>query len=144
MQRGHATPVEKGRDPNEEKANAIAFPFTRDGNTVNATIEFRIRSLDSIFTFLGQLLRADLAGMDTIRLYTSPVSKLDTRLATFIAKSSSSGCFAYAVDDDGGGVCVPSASTENTKAVFALVSELTQLSLSPSDIPTSLTVKLTP
>jgi hypothetical protein len=134
---GHAAP-RTVTNATQDEGTELAFPFTRNGRMVLATLGFRMRPLIGAFTYLGQLL----SRQDTVVLYNaSAQSNGDRRLLTATPATDNANCFAFA---DLGNWCVPEQGGDNTKRVFSLLAELIQLNSTASDTPTSLTVRLTP
>jgi hypothetical protein len=125
-----------------ENKPPLMFPLTRGNRQILATLELWPRSLISIFIYLGKLVDAEPS--DLVTLYnTEAIAHGDRRLTTVLMNTPSIQCFA-AYSSYAGDFCVPYQDADNTKRMFGLLAELTALSFTANDIPTSLTVGLTP
>ena len=129
---------------------AFMFPFTRKNavsgkqDRVFASIDIRLRSVMAVYTYLGQLLRDRNQVEQLVTLYSvGSMAHGDDNILKIIDKSRSDSCFA-SVSVGRDDLCVPQDGADNSRRVFAILSELTALSQSASDVPTSLTVRLTP
>jgi hypothetical protein len=138
-----STPSNQGGSSSENGSD-IYFPFVRDAKEVEATIGIRPRSLLGVFLYLGRVLASETTGVNPVTLYSATENgDGDKKILTVVRGAGPDKCFAstYA---PGGQLCVPLEGADNSKRVFAIVSELISLSSTASDIPTSLTVRLTP
>jgi hypothetical protein len=138
--------------PVKDSSNAsvhFVFPDAEHPTVaVDQQIEAIPRSLAKIFTYLGQLVpsssppRFVAVPLFTTEAKAAEKSAAQARLLT-ISLDSSGECFTTA-EYFGETYCVPLRNTDNTKRVFTVLTELTTLSTSISDVPTSLTVRVTP
>jgi hypothetical protein len=110
-------------------------------HVVNQTIDLVRRSPVAIFLYLGRLLAT--SKMADVRLFTRDATDMgDEQILTIVADGTSP-CFAE-VDYLAQGFCVPARGAYNTKRLFLMLTLMTNLSTSPSDIPNTLSVRVTP
>jgi hypothetical protein len=122
-----------------------AFPFHytgMNGQQIKADIRLRPRSLYGVYTYLGRLL-LDTQKDEFVPVYTMEArSNGDTVL--FNARGGlARDCFA-ATSFGQGKYCIPASGADNTHRVFSLLTELTSLLQTASDIPNGVAVRLTP
>lgn len=122
----------------------VKFNFTRPGfEPMSGVLELVPRSLAGVFLYLGRIAIAPSHGQGLVPLYSAEArSNGDINMLT-TTNDTTDDCFAVAALGKER-YCVPSKDTDNTKRVFALLAELIALSSTASDIPTSLTVRVTP
>jgi hypothetical protein len=119
--------------------------FAYGPHIVKQTVEIVPRSTAGVFAYLGRLLAFSNVGR-FVKLYSVDASANgDRRLFTAVrtAVNILPECFA-AANLFGDQYCIPIAGTDNTKRMFQLLSELIALDSSANDVPTSLTVRVTP
>jgi hypothetical protein len=127
-----------------DDAHVHIFNFSRSGfKSTPAILEIKPRSLMGVFLYLGKIVTAPSHGRGLVPLYSPEASSNGDNNMLTTTEGLADNCFAVATLNKEH-YCVPAKDTDNTKRVFALLSELITLSSTASDIPTSLTVRLTP
>jgi len=116
------------------------------------TFKILTRSTNSIYQFLGRLLRqqrdhippsenAYLAGPEEVEPPTLSTQPGDPELLTIVPKQSSVPCFVHTYFFDGD-YCVPEYGAANTKRIFSLLAELLALKTSSSELAITPTVRV--
>jgi hypothetical protein len=118
------------------------YPFRKGNADVCIRLGFRMRSLMGVFKYLGKIMVASTQGNNLVTLYhAASRSNGDSALFTVRRRGSSGSCFA-AARSDRGEICVPLDGADNTRRMFALLSELVSLNQTATDVPASLTVRI--
>jgi hypothetical protein len=102
----------------------------------------RVRSVFGIFNYLGRILANKRGGDILIKDAPDSGNGKYTPLLE-ITKGDMGNCFS-AISFNGETYCVPQDGAENTKRVFALISQLLALKTQPGELPFTPTVRLTP
>jgi len=130
-------------DPAKSVAN-FPFPYVGpDGRKLYLSIQIKQRSLFSLYTYLGRSLIAELKSRPPTNVYTTEMRSLgDPALFQITAGQPLETCFVSTFVRSVP-YCVPAGAT-NSQQLFSLVTELTTLMQTSTDVPASLSVRLTP
>jgi hypothetical protein len=117
-------------------------PPSRLLTEVDQKVEIVPRSTAGVFSYLGRLLATNTG--ESVQLYSREAqANGDVHLLTTVTSNIFPACFVVA-NLFGDQYCVPARGSDNTKRMFQLLSELIALNSSANDVPTSLTVRVTP
>jgi hypothetical protein len=125
------------------KSSNANYSFNFPGQS-GVAITLNVRSPISVYGYLGKLLRLTNEGMKGAIQYYSPESaefKKQNSFFTVIKDKNISKCFVD-VEYGDSKYCVPTGDY-STAALLGIVQDLRNLSITPADILTSFTVRLT-
>jgi len=125
------------------RAGGRKLEFMFPGN-VKLGFEVKTRSAFGLYRYLGYLLRSGAMETVTIKGSDGAVQGFygEQRLLT-IERNTDLNCFA-AVTYAGTRFCVPLNNSDYTKLIFSLLTQLSALNTTPSDLPVTPTVRITP
>lgn len=135
----------QNNQPKQDKTSAaLAFAYyPPQGHkvVVSQQIDVVPRSILGIYRYLGRLLSTQTGSK--VELFSREARVTGDRSLLTVDTGLGASCFARA-HLDLASYCVPSERTDSTKLVFQIISALTNLSTATSDVPTSLSVRVTP
>jgi hypothetical protein len=142
------TTIDKSTTKSQTNATeqlTFGFPFMGPDQKIgHVDLEIRPRSLLEIFLYLGDLLKMATAQNQMIPVYTKEAqSNGDVSVFQVELNRHRGSCFS-ALSEGERYYCIPDDGAENTYRLFAMVTELTSLMQTATDVPNSLSVRLTP
>lgn len=108
------------------------------GTLDGVRIDLVLRSPAAVYRYLGKILREGLS--DRVRL-TDPRSGV-LNAYRFLNVDKEAGDCLVGTDSPDGFYCVPRRGSETTMAIFDVLQQLRNLSISPSDLNTAFTVRV--
>lgn len=115
------------------------FNFDFDGITAEVTLVFR--SPDSIYKYLGRLVRESLT--DRIHIgYHDPLLPIGEPFLNVVKGAGGNGDCFVSVYYDAQLYCVPRAHANNTAMILDILEQLRNLAISPSDLNGAVSVRL--
>lgn len=139
----HRRPIDLGKKRTvvtqaEPLSIELDLDIEGDRHVVLSDIVVNLRSIYSMFVYVGRRMEHQP------RLSTHiPPNSVYARKWPVIEKGARAGCFS-SISFEGEGYCVPSDASEETRQVFAVLTQLIALKTQPGDVPFVPTVRVTP